>query len=456
MQQRLGEKLLSDGLITAEQLECALQEHEASGRFLGEVLVDMGVLREDNLARTVAGQLEVPYVDLSEIEIDPRAARLYAAPLARDKRCFPYKLSQGVLWLAMVNPLDITALEDLAFVSGCTVEPAVARESDILLAIENHSPPECAQGADKVLEDIDQALSKTQSGCRTISILSNKGGVGKTHLSINLAYYLSRAGKSVLLIDADMGNADISNKLGIFPKVTLLNLIDADTPPPGLVTPTGFGFDLIAGCTGEFRLANLSYLQRVQFIKHFVSLGQPYDFMLLDLGAGISSQVIDFGLAADNTIVLTTTRDVVSGYACAKVAFMRHVAVQRKLVDKEPSARAEKFFCPWVIVNRLAYADQGKGIFDKIATTARNHLNSQFGDFQIMPQYLGGVLYDDKAMAAAENKREPVGRALPGSKPAKGFEKIARQLAAPRTTQPKPGVLQGLARLAGILRLRPE
>lgn len=456
MQQRIGEKLIEMGLISAEQLEQAVQRQQASGRFLGQVLMEMGAVSEGDLARAVAQQLELPYVDLAAVPVDAAAARLYPAAIARERRCFPYRLADGVLWVAMVNPLDVEALQDLEFVSGCQVEAAIARESDILNAVRKHSPAKRFGTPEEVLQDTDRALERAPGTCQTISILSNKGGVGKSHLAINLATCLARRGKRVLLVDADLGNADLSNKLGIYPKVTLLELLGAEQPPAGLIADTPYGFDLIGGKTGDSRLANLRYLQRVTFIKHFARLAQPYDYMLLDLGAGIATTVVDFCLATDKPIIATTPRDVVAGYACAKVAFLRYVALQRRFLDADPGAQTERFFCPSVVVNRVSYLDQGESVFQRISATARHHLNTRIADYQVMPHYLGGVLYDDDAMLAAEDKRQPVAVLLPRSKPARCFEQITERLVRPLEPPPEPVLWRGLARLARVLRLRPD
>ena len=85
--------------------------------------------------------------------------------------------------------------------------------------------------------------------------------MGKTHFSINLACALAKTGARVLLIDADLGSADISNKLAIFPKYHLMDFLEKDKHMQDLVVPTDFGFDLIGGTSGEFKLANL-YMHR--------------------------------------------------------------------------------------------------------------------------------------------------------------------------------------------------
>lgn len=453
---RIGKKLLEMGAISKEQLDQALSEQRTSGGVLGRILLQKGAVEETVLAPVIAEQLGLKYVDLDEIRINPSAARLYPATKARERCCFPCRLVDGELWVAMVDPLDIDAIEDLAFVTGSEVVSVVAQETQILAAIDKFCVDDRRQNADELLNSVNRLLDLSDTQCKTVSILSNKGGTGKTHLAINLASCLSRDGKRVLLVDADMGNADISHKLATYPDVTLLDLLDADEVPKGIITPTKFGFDLVAGNTGEFRLANVQRNQRTRFIKHFVSMAEPYDYMLLDLGAGISTAVIDFGLSTDNMIILTTPQDVVSGYGCAKVALLRHAAIQRKLMKKTPDNKAEGTFRPWIAVNRIAYPEQGQTVFERIDVTARNHLNPRIDDYELSPRYLGGVLFDVKSISSAEEHHQPACLVAPRSKIADCYDQLAAKLTDKEFNRPKSTILKGLWRLAGTLGITPD
>ena len=456
MQERIGEKLLRMGVISPEQLQQALVQQQETGLFLGQVLLEMFAVREDILAPVAAEQLGLPFIDLKKTNIDAAAARVYSAAKAREHRCFPYQLIDGKLDVAMVNPLDIAAVEDLGFITGCEIHQAVALEADIIAAIDQYCVDDRVENAATLINDVDRALEQSDSQCRTVSLLSNKGGTGKTHLAINLACMLSNMGNRVLLIDADLGNADISHKLNVYPEVTLLDVLDNKELPKGIIIPVEFGFDLVAGRTGESRLANLKYLQRLKFVRRFVALAEPYDFMILDLGAGVSTSVIDFGLSTDEMIIVTTPRDVISGYSCGKAAFLRHVALQRRLAEKEPDAPIESVFSPWIVINKMAYPEQGETIFERLDVTTRNHLNARIAGFDMIARHLGSVLYDADAIDAAERKRQPVSQLKPRSNAARCYEQIAARLVDPDTTSHTPVRLRGLARLTRMLGLRTE
>jgi hypothetical protein len=134
---RFGDILLAAGLVTAEQLEAALAVQGASGhRRLGEILVEQGFADETTIARVLGAQLGMRVVWLSTESIDETAAGLLEPRLARRHGVLPLALRSGRLTLAMANPLDIIAIDDVALAAGYPVDPVIATPSDIAEAIE--------------------------------------------------------------------------------------------------------------------------------------------------------------------------------------------------------------------------------------------------------------------------------------------------------------------------------
>ena len=131
---RLGRVLVSAGLITEEQLEGALGE--GSGRSLSAVLVDQGVADEMTIARTIAENMGLAFVDIGAVEIDPTATTLLQVDLARRHICLPIKIQDDELVVAMSDPANIFAIDDLRIVTGYDIRPVVAAESDLLQAID--------------------------------------------------------------------------------------------------------------------------------------------------------------------------------------------------------------------------------------------------------------------------------------------------------------------------------
>jgi len=147
---------------------------------------------------------------------------------------------------------------------GKKVYPALADRDAIHKAIDAvYSKAQQSSSRD---EDVAEA-EEVERESRIISVLSNKGGVGKTHVSTNIAKIIADTGKKVLLIDADLGNADISNKLALFPEYTLYDFLLGDVALDEMIEHTSYGFDLVGGSSGEFKLANINYVQRSKFIR---------------------------------------------------------------------------------------------------------------------------------------------------------------------------------------------
>ncbi len=132
----MGEILVDAGIITGNQLASALDEQRtAKKRRLGSILVEKGLIREEIVAQVVASQLKLPFVRLSETKIHRSAVALLDGRLATHHMCFPVAATSAEIVVAMANPLDLIAIEDLEFASHLKVRPVVATLSDITSAI---------------------------------------------------------------------------------------------------------------------------------------------------------------------------------------------------------------------------------------------------------------------------------------------------------------------------------
>jgi type IV pilus assembly protein PilB len=134
----IGDILLKDGLISLEDLDEALKEQKKSGEKLGKILVARGTLSEEELARSIGKQIGIPYSELRETVPQETVLELLPRPLAQRYQVFPLKMEGSVLTLAMADPLDLAALEDLKFLTGKNINSLVATESAIQEAISRH------------------------------------------------------------------------------------------------------------------------------------------------------------------------------------------------------------------------------------------------------------------------------------------------------------------------------
>ena len=133
---QLGQILIELGMITPEQLEQALEEHRRTPKSIGRVLIDMGMIKEGDLVRALAEQVGLEFVDLSEHPIDPTATTLLPEALARRYRAIPIGERDGKLLVAMSDPANVYALDDIRTITNRDVQPLVATAADVERAIQ--------------------------------------------------------------------------------------------------------------------------------------------------------------------------------------------------------------------------------------------------------------------------------------------------------------------------------
>jgi type IV pilus assembly protein PilB len=133
---RLGDLLVAEGLISSEQLQRALGEQKGSNEKLGSILVRLGMVNEDSLIGFLSRQYGVPSITLSQLDIDPEVTRLIPAQIARKYEVLPVKRAGNTLTLAMADPTNVFALDDISFMTNLQVVPVVASQGAIRKAIE--------------------------------------------------------------------------------------------------------------------------------------------------------------------------------------------------------------------------------------------------------------------------------------------------------------------------------
>lgn len=163
--------------------------------------------------------------------------------------------------------------------------------------------------------------SKLKSNVRTIAVTSGKGGVGKTNISTNLAIMLALMKKKVLILDADMGLANIDILLGIHPKYNLQHVISGEKSLEDILVDGPAGIKIIPAASGFQSLTELTVSQRSILIKEFSKFQYSVDYLIIDTGAGISKNVTEFIKAAGEAIVVTTGEPtaITDAYALIKV-----------------------------------------------------------------------------------------------------------------------------------------
>lgn len=165
------------------------------------------------------------------------------------------------------------------------------------------------------------APDNSHTAPRVISISSGKGGVGKTFTSVHLAAHAARNGQKVLLIDADLGLANVDIMLGLNASGTMRNLLTGDATLSDLIIPCAQGFDVLPGGSGMYELTSLNVSEQQTILDSLREAGHQYDLILIDTAAGIGENVLYFASAAETALVVLTPdpTSLTDAYALIKV-----------------------------------------------------------------------------------------------------------------------------------------
>lgn len=290
---------------------------------------------------------------------------------------------------------------------------------------------------------------------RIIAVGGGKGGIGKTMVSTNLGVALARRGNRVLLVDADLGGANLHTTLGIPPPAkTLSDFVNRRVASiEDVIVPTGIeNLELIAGSQDVLDAANPKYQQKVKLLRNLQAV--DVDYLLLDLGAGTSLNVLDFFLIADHgvLVLLPEPTSVENAYRFVKSAFFRRLQYLEEqygitdLVEDALSSREGALRTPYEFVSRLKAQDPALGEklerelkqfrVKLVVNQCRTPADQGVGDavvtawkkfFGLEMDYLGAIRYDDEAWRAVR-KRRPVVVERPDCEAAQGVVKIAERL----------------------------
>ena len=278
------------------------------------------------------------------------------------------------------------------------------------------------------LRNIIKAGGTKEVLSRVITVTSGKGGVGKSNLAINLAISLSRLGKKVVVLDADFGLANIEVMLGIRPQYNLSDLMFRGKSLSEIITegPENVGF--ISGGSGIREMTNLTKEQLINLSSRLSELDRQTDVVIIDTGAGISENVMEFVMSSAEVLLIATPEptSITDAYALLKT------------LDHQPEFTREHCRIK-LIANKVSNEKSGKELFEKLSVVADKFLN-------ISLEYMGAVPSDIN-MSKAVMKQQPLLIAYPDSQAARAIDDIARIITAP---QGEVLIKQGRRGLVGI------
>ena len=251
---------------------------------------------------------------------------------------------------------------------------------------------------------------------RVISVTSGKGGVGKTNIAANLAYLLSKKNKKALVLDADAGLANIDVILGINSPYNLYHVLKGEKTLAQAIVQGPGGIKILPSASGIPEMTELSRGQKLTLVDELNTINDSLDFMLIDTGAGISSNVMYFNMAAKEIIVVTSPEPtaMTDAYALIKVLYQRHAKRRFRL-----------------IVNMVKNAAEAKEVYARLSRATDHFLN-------LTIEYLGYIVLDEKVRDAVR-QQTALAELYPQSPATRCLEKIADRLSAENVTEYENG-----------------
>jgi len=263
---------------------------------------------------------------------------------------------------------------------------------------------------------VSSAISALQKPVRVMAVGSGKGGVGKSNVVINLALAFDRLGLRVLIMDADLGLANIDVLLGLTPKYNMSHVLSGQKRLDEVLVDGPGRVKIMPASSGVQELTRLTDDQKLLFLELLDGLETDIDVLLIDTGAGISDTVLYFNLAAHERIIVVTPEptSLTDAYALIKVLYSRH---------------GERHFR--ILVNSATNESMGKSIFAKLSKVADHFLDGLSLD------YLGTIPHDTSVTRSVLQQR-PLLEAFPEAPASKAFMQVAETICRTR-----PNVNQG-------------
>ncbi len=251
----------------------------------------------------------------------------------------------------------------------------------------------------------DIAGSAASKPVKVIAVTGGKGGVGKSNVSVNLAVALSQLGHKVMLLDADLGLANVDIMLGVKVTKNLANVLNGECDLQDIVIEGPHGLQIVPASSGTKSMAELSSVQHAGIIQAFSDIGKNLDFLIIDTAAGITDMVINFVQAAQDIIAVvcdepTSITDV---YALMKVLNRDHKIVRFN-----------------VLANMVQTSQEGRELFANLSGVCNRFLD-------VTLNYLGSVPFDENIRKSVRKQKALVA-AFPRSPAAIPIKSLAKKV----------------------------
>lgn len=251
---------------------------------------------------------------------------------------------------------------------------------------------------------------------KTIAITGGKGGVGKTSVSVNLGVMLARQGKSVMLLDADLGLANVDVLLGLNSRYDLSHVISGESTLEEIMLSGPAGLKVFPAASGKEHMARLGAVEHGGLIRAFGDLSHDVDVLLVDTAAGINESVVTFSRASNEVVVVV----------CDEPASITDAYGLIKVLNRQQGV--DRFH---ILTNMTDAAHHGQELFTRLTRVTQRFLD-------VTLNYLGAIPQDDY-LRKAVRRQQAVVEAYPRSRAAMAFRKIADKM----SRWPVPGEAGG-------------
>ena len=244
---------------------------------------------------------------------------------------------------------------------------------------------------------------------RVITVTSGKGGVGKSNVAINLAVEFKKLGQRVIIFDADFGLANIEVMFGAVPKHNLADVIYHGAAMSDVVTVGPMDIGFISGGCGIAQLSQLNMQQVSVLVNSIVQLDSMADIVIIDTGAGISGTVLEF-LMASNEVLLVTTPEPTS--ITDSYSLLKSMSRHERFIGSDIAIK--------MIANRVEDTQEGQQLYQKLNAVVKSYLKMDLGFLGVVPQ--------DQQLARSVMLQSPVCIQNPNSRSARAFADLAAVL----------------------------
>lgn len=246
---------------------------------------------------------------------------------------------------------------------------------------------------------------------RAIAVTGGKGGVGKTNVSVNLGVAAAELGQKVMLLDADLGLANIDVVLGLHPKYDLSHVLRGERSLDEVIIEGPAGMKVIPGASGVQALAELSRAEHAGLIRAFSEVAADTELLIVDTAAGISDTVLSFSRAAHEVVIVV----------CDEPASITDAYAIIKLLNRDYGHQRFR-----ILANMVRSAQEGRELYNKLCRVTDRYLD-------VTLSLLGALPYDESLRKAVKAQR-PVVQAFPRSRVAQVFRNLAKKI----ETWPQP------------------